>query len=147
MMTPQQLKVIHIAKRQLGFDDDVYRSVLKIHGGVESAKQLNAAGFDRVMAYFKRQGFRSTWSAKNFGDRPGMASPRQIKLIRDLWRQFTGHDDEAALNRWLERSFKVSALRFLPAPDAQKAITGLKHMSARKHKGPENTDSRPNQGR
>ena len=143
MMTAQQLKVIHVAKRQLGFDDDVYRSVLKIHGGVESAKQLDAAGFDRVMTYFKRQGFRSTWSTRNFGDRPGMASPRQIKLIRDLWRQFTGQDDETALNHWLERSFKVSALRFLPAQDAQKAITGLKHMSARRPKGPENIDSGP----
>ncbi|WP_292953737.1 hypothetical protein [Paracoccus sp. (in: a-proteobacteria)] len=35
------------------------------------------------------------------------------------------------MNRWLERCFKISSLRFLTAAAAPKAITALKAMKAR----------------
>lgn len=131
-MTPNQLSVIHLAKKQLGLDDDTYRAVLKTHGGVESSKDLDAAGFEAVMRYFKRCGFESTWRKRNFGDRTGMASARQVDFIRKLWRKLTGGDDEAALNKWLKRTGKVDALRFLTPDAARKAITGLHKMAGRK---------------
>lgn len=58
-MTGKQLALLHVAKRALRFDDDVYRAILKIHGGVESSKDLDAAGFEKVMAHFTACGFRS----------------------------------------------------------------------------------------
>lgn len=131
-MTPKQIALVHLAAKQLGFDDDLYRAILIAHGGVDSAKNLDARGFERVMAYFTAHGFRSTWTQRTYGNRPGMATPRQIDLIRGLWADWSGGEDEAGLNAWLERSFHVSSLRFLSGAAAGKAITGLKTMIARK---------------
>jgi phage gp16-like protein len=132
MITAKQITVVHLAKARLGLEDDMYREILQKLGGVASAKQLDAAGFEAVMEYFASCGFQSTWRKRTFGNRPGMATPPQVDLIRGLWRDFSGADDEAALNKWLERSFHITALRFLDKVMAQKAITGLKKMLARK---------------
>jgi hypothetical protein len=131
VISKSQLSVIHLAKRRLGLDDDTYRDVLKLHGGVESAEDLDDAGFDRVMDYFARLGFKSSWRERTFGNRAGMATPPQIDKIRDLWRAYTGGDDERTLNRWLEHYFKVTTLRFLTKDVAQKAITALLRMTDR----------------
>ncbi len=132
MLTPKQIALIHLATKRLGFDDEIYRAILMAHGGVASAKELDFRGFERVMAYFTAHGFRSTWTSRTFGERPGMASPKQVDLIRSLWAQWSEDGEETSLNAWLEKSFQVSALRFLPSPLAAKAITGLKAMVRRK---------------
>lgn len=139
MITTSQIALIHVAKKQLGLDDDMYRAILQIHGRVESSKDLDAAGFEAVMRYFNKCGFKSTWRELTYGDRPGMASPRQVKRIRALWREYSGADDGAALNKWLERTCKLSALAFLTPKAAQDAITGLKIMTARATAKPSDT--------
>ena len=132
MPTAKQIALIHVARRELGLDDDQYRAVLSLYGGgVESSKELDRAGFDSVIAYFNRCGFRSEWMKRSYGARPGMATPAQINLIRDLWLEWSGSDDEIALNRWIERSFHVTTLRFLTPDVAGKAINGLRAMIAR----------------
>ena len=68
----------------------------------------------------------------NYGERPGMASFAQLELIRTIWREYThGTGTEASLCKWLERSFKITSLRFLTMTDARKAITALKPMKSR----------------
>ncbi len=140
MLTGKQIALLHIAAQQLGLDDETYRAVLIAYGGAASAKELSQAGFKAVMAYFTNCGFRSTWTKRTFGNRPGRASPSQVELIRQLWHQYAGSDDETALNKWLHRSFHASALRFLTPPNAGKAIEGLKAMIARKARKPETVD-------
>lgn len=135
-MTPKQIALVHLAAKRLGFDEDLYRTILKVHGGVESATHLDNPGFERVMAYFTAHGFRSDWTERTYGKRPGRASPAQIDMIRALWRQWSNDPDDTALNRWLERSYGVSTLRFLTPNIAAKAINGLRAMTKRK--------SRPN---
>lgn len=131
----KQLSLIHVAKAQLGMEEEDYRALLKRFGGVESSKDLDHAGFLRVVDAFTRLGFRSDFSKRNFGERACMASPRQVALIRDLWTEYTrGEGTDATLGKWLDHKFKVSALRFLPAEAAPKAITALKAMKARKAK-------------
>lgn len=132
MMTKAQLGVIHLAKKKLGWNDDMYRTVLRELGGVASAKDLTPEGFNLVMEYATGWGFRSDWLQRTYGQRRGMASPAQVELIRDLWREWSGGDDDAALNRWLDRSFGVTALRFATPDKAAGAITGLKKMISRK---------------
>lgn len=131
MITSSQLALVHVAKKKLGLDDDMYRAILQKLGGVESAKNLDAAGFKVVMEYFNSCGFKSTWRERTYGERAGMASPRQVELILKLWREYTGTDDKHALNKWLERTCKLSALAFLTPKAAQDAITGLKKMTRR----------------
>lgn len=143
-MTRSQLAVIKIAKKKLGLDDYTYRAVLRQHGGVESAKDLDARGFTAVMDHFKRCGFRSHWHERTYGDgRPGMATPAQVDAIRARWFDYTGRNDEAALNKWLERSYGIAALRFLDQDRASKALNGLKMMVARKGKSGDPANSTP----
>lgn len=130
-----QLAVIHMAVAELKLDDATYRDVLARFAGVSSAKDLDQRGFNAVMAYFTALGFRSTWTQRTFGRRPGMATPKQIDLIRKLWRDWSDADDEAALGRWLDHSFHVSALRFLDRAGADKAVNGLRAMLRRKMAG------------
>ncbi|CAI9400709.1 hypothetical protein ANOBCDAF_00544 [Pleomorphomonas sp. T1.2MG-36] len=131
----KQLAVIHMAVAELKLDDATYRDVLARFAGVTSAKGLDQRGFNAVMAYFTALGFRSTWTQRTFGRRPGMATSKQIDLIRKLWRGWSGADDEAALGRWLDHSFHVSALRFLDKAGADKAVNGLRAMICRKSSG------------
>lgn len=134
MITRKQLALVHLAKARLGMSEEAYRDMLRLYAGVDSAAQLDAEGFDIVMARYGQLGFTSSWHARNLGDRPGMATAKQVALIRGLWRDWSGGDDDRALGRWLENSFGVSALRFLDTAATQKAITALKSMAARKAK-------------
>jgi len=56
MISKQKLALIHVAKKELGWDDAVYRHVLRDHGGVESAADLDEAGADRVINHCKAMG-------------------------------------------------------------------------------------------
>jgi hypothetical protein len=60
MLAAKKLAVVHVAKTQLGLEDDDYRAILTAEAGVRSARDLNDAGFDRVMARFARLGFASS---------------------------------------------------------------------------------------
>lgn len=135
MISKKQIALIHVAKRDLGFDDDIYRAVLRRFGGVDSSADLDPFGFERIMNYFTALGFRSDWTKRTYGNRRGMASPAQVDLIRSLWAEYVGEpcrDNDDRLNTWLAKSFRVSALRFVDRTTAAKAITGLKRMVARK---------------
>ena len=131
-ITPKQIALVHVAKKQLALSEEMYRAILINKGGVESAADLDPSGFDDVMSYMTACGFRSAWTRRTFGRRPGMATPKQIDLIRDLWNQWSDGKGETELNHWLERSYGVSALRFLDGPTTAKAIAGLKAMIGRK---------------
>jgi phage gp16-like protein len=129
----KQLSLIHVAKARLGLDDDDYRTILRRFGGVDSSKSLDQSGFLRVMDAFTRLGFRSDFNTKNFGERAAMASPNQVALIRSLWVEYTtGEGTEKTLGKWLERTFKISSIRFVSAEIAPKAITALKAMKEKK---------------
>ena len=129
----KQLSLIHVAKKQLHLEDVDYRAILLRFGGVESSADLDRAGFLRVVDAFARLGFRSDASTKNFGERAGMASSSQVALIRKLWVEYTaGEGTDKTLGKWLERTFKVTSLRFVASDVAPKAITALKAMKEKR---------------
>lgn len=130
----KQLTLIHVAKTKLNLSDEIYRTALAQVAGVTSSTELDQDGFEAMMGLFEHMGFRPTQAqGQNFGKRDGMASFAQIELIRTLWREYTHrrYEGEDQLNKWLERCFKVSSLRFLSTEAARKAITALKAMKTR----------------
>ena len=132
-LTAKHIRILHVAKRQLGLSDDTYRDALRLHGRVESSIQLDLAGFKAVMTYFEGCGFVSTANRRNYGARKGMATAAQIGLIRALWAEWTnGTGTDKSLAAFLQRHYGVSHARFLDRAAVGKAITGLKHMVARK---------------
>lgn len=138
IMTPKQLALLHVARKETCVSDGLYRSALReVGGGVFSASDLDEVGFRRMLVFFETEGFvppgqRRPAKNPSFGRRPGMASPSQVTLIRDLWREWSGGDDEEALNTWLERFHHVSTLRFLTAAKAGAVIAALKAMKTRR---------------
>jgi hypothetical protein len=129
-----KVALLHVAKRDLKLTDGDYRAILSRVAGVDSATDLDAERFELVMRHFAGLGFRSTWTKRTFGDRPGMASPSQVELIRKLWAEYRGgaDEDDATLNTWLDRFHHVARLRFVDAQTAARIIPGLKRMAQRK---------------
>ncbi|MCL8381770.1 regulatory protein GemA [Xanthobacter aminoxidans] len=131
-LNSKQIGLLHVAKARLKLDEITYRAILYKCGGAMSARDLDQRGFDAAMIYFASLGFRSDWTKRTYGERPGMATPSQVELLRQLWQQWAENDNEAALNSWLERSYQISALRFADRKTAAKAINGLRAMIRRK---------------
>lgn len=129
-LTAKQHGMIAVARKQLGLAEDDYRTILRNACGVESATQLDNIGFDLLMQELRRLGFSPT--KKGLGYRDGMATPQQLGMIRGLWRDLTGGADESGLRAWLERTAKVSSLRFLDRPGAHAMINALRAAVARK---------------
>jgi len=67
MIRRSDLAIIHIAKKQLGLDDETYRAMLLQHGGVNSSKDLSATGAERVIKHLKASGFKAE---PKYGKRP-----------------------------------------------------------------------------
>jgi hypothetical protein len=131
----KKVRLIHVARRQLGLTEEDYRSILNLFGGVSHAAELDLAGFTGVMARFNSLGFSSTSPRQPLAPRTGMASPGQASLIRQLWAECTGDaGTDAELGKWLERQFGVSAVQFVTADLAPRVIAGLKAMKIKRQK-------------
>ena len=66
------LAKIHIGKKELGMDDDMYRDALWTVTRVRSAKQLDTFGLQKMLNYMKGCGFKvkKPVAAKNYPGRP-----------------------------------------------------------------------------
>lgn len=132
MISDGQRRLLQVGKRELGLNDDDYRSILSNYGGAESSVKLTARGFKAVVDRFRELGFTGQRERRMVGSfRPGMATPAQLDLIHDLWREVTRQPDKK-MGKWLERYFKVSATNFLTEPTARRVIGGLRAMQRRK---------------
>lgn len=132
-ISKRQISLLQVARRHLKLSEDEWRALLIRIGGTNSACELDQAGFEAVLAVCERLGFEPFGAVgPYFGDRPGMASPRQIQFIRDLWRRYKGgRYVEAELNAWLAHKFKVASLRFADRAVAGRALTALRAMTER----------------
>ncbi|MCQ4142817.1 gp16 family protein [Vogesella sp. AC12] len=73
------LAKIHIAKKELGLDDGTYRAMLQNVAGVRSAKDLNVAGANKVIAHLTRIGWKPK-TAKKVGRKPVPAKDK-VRLM------------------------------------------------------------------
>jgi hypothetical protein len=131
-LSPKRIALLHVARRELGLSDPHYRAILAGAAGVRSSTELCELGFEAVMHQLTALGFRSTWTARTYGQRPGMATPAQVDLMRGLWREYHGADPrDAQLNRWLAKYHKIGALRFVDAEKAGAVLAALRVMAKR----------------
>lgn len=76
------LAKIHIAKKELGLDDDTYRAMLQNVAGVRSAKDLSVAGANKVIAHLTRIGWKPK-AAKKVGRKPVPAKDK-VRLMSKI---------------------------------------------------------------
>lgn len=132
-LTQKQTALIHVAKTQLGISDDDYRAVLLREACVQSSRDLDNDGFDAVMQRLRALGSEPSATPPAYGRRAGMATPAQAAYIRSLWNEYTdGVGNDRSLGKWLQRTVKVSDLRFVSFAAARKAIAALRAMVKKK---------------
>ena len=131
-----QLSKIHIAKKDLGLDDETYRALLVRVASVRSAKDLNPRQTDAVLAEFARLGWEPT-QVKKQGRKAPTAAPDRAKLVGKIEaflaeaKRSWAYADGMAL-----RMFKVDRVEWLDPAQLQKMVAALTY-DARRHGRPE----------
>ena len=131
------LAKIHIAKKQLGIDDAVYREILRQEFGVDSSRFLDNRQANKLIERFKSAGWQEKNTFKKFDDlgrRDVYApSPKALRKIEAMWHDiYRGNSETSHLRQFLFKQFRVSDLRFLERHQAYQCIEALKAMAARK---------------
>ena len=127
-----KLAIIHVAKKQLGLNDDVYRAILS-GAGVESSKDIKTdIQFNTVMSAFQQLGFKSStrWNGNRItvSGSSGMISKRQEYYIKGLWALASRVKDEASLRKIIKRIGKVDDISFLSKRSASAVILALRDI-------------------
>jgi phage gp16-like protein len=77
----RQLAQIHIAKKQLGLGDGTYRTMLQQVAGVASAADLDEAGRKKVLAHFRKAGFRNYKNKRSYPGRPDIEGAKNRRRL------------------------------------------------------------------
>lgn len=129
------IKLIHVARRELGMQDEDYRAMLASMpalGGKTSSADLGIKGLEIVLRALKDRGFKVR-------AKPGKAKPAfrkqaddsQSRLIRSLWIQLheagaVRDSSESALASYVRRVTSVDDLAWLNTRQASSVIEQLK---------------------
>ncbi|BAV74135.1 putative Mu-like GemA [Pseudomonas chlororaphis subsp. aurantiaca] len=130
------LSKIHIAKKDLGLDDDTYRALLVRVAGVRSAKDLAPKQIGQVLAEFTRLGWQPS-KVKAKGRKAPAPAPDREKLIAKV-EAFLAE----AKRPWeyadgmAKRMFKVERAEWLDPVQLHKMVAALTY-DARRNGRPE----------
>jgi len=133
MNQKSRLAIIHLAKKQLGLDDEAYRAILS-GAGVSSAKDIETdLQYATVMGAFMRLGFLPSGHRVNkhrsvVPNSPGMISRKQEYYIKGLWALASRAKDEQSLRRMVKRIGKVDDVSFLSRRAASALILALRDI-------------------
>ena len=131
-VSPKQLSLLHVAKKELALDEGNYRSMLNTYG-VESAKDLTQKQFKHLVKYLETLGFTSSNKKAKAPNRDpnGLPYPAQLELIEKLFLQneiFEPKSQRVFCKRIIKTHWAQTRT------DANKIIEALKAMLARKRK-------------
>lgn len=129
------IAVIHVAKKQLGLTEDIYRDILFATTEKESLKDMNIDDLNKVIKAFEDQGFKKKSNSKRTGSVRRTKS-RHVKLIRALWISLyqlgeVKNPSENALNAYAKRMTKVDNLHWLPPHKEDSVIASLRDWMKR----------------
>ena len=129
----RDLAKIHIAKKQLGLDDDTYRAMLQRITGKVSAGDLDAGERRRVMAHLNRAGFRVKGRRRSYPGRPknmdhGSRSAQMKKIEALLTVGGKPWEYAHALAR---RICQTDRIEWVPDHKLYKIITALRYQAQR----------------
>jgi phage gp16-like protein len=124
------LAKIHIAKKDLGLDDETYRAVLWTCARVHSSKDLDHAGRAAVLDHFKARGWKAKPPVKA-KQKAKLSDEPQHKMIRGLWLELHANGtvidpSEKAIARFIKNQTKVDRMEWLSVNQASQIIERLK---------------------
>jgi hypothetical protein len=112
----KKLAIIHIVKKEIGLEDQDYRCLLRRITGVDSSRELDAAGFRKLMRFFVRSRY---YRVNPFG----------MTLKQKLYIKFLAHQlswDNAHLGNFINKYYRREGLDDLTKKEASKVIVSLK---------------------
>ena len=124
------LAKIHIARKQLGIEEDDYRTILREEAGRASAADCTEAALEKVLARLQRLGFKPLPSKR------GAASHPMARKARALWISLhqlgvVRNPSEQALEAFAKRQLECEKLVWARQSEAFKLIEALKDMANR----------------
>jgi hypothetical protein len=163
-ITPKQIKKIHALKNRLGWSDEQYREYLMSEGDgfAMSCKDLSETEADRLIKKMElAAAAKGVWKIRGgdspdsttpngvrksgtvplkydeLGERPGMATPKQIRKIEAMWRDVSYYRNQEARERALRYFLKhiagVDRLEFLEARQVSKVLKAIEKMKERQY--------------
>lgn len=129
-----ELAQIHIAKTQLGLDEDTYRAMLWSVGRVKSSADLDWSGRKRVLDHLKASGFKPGKPKAPTGGQT--AYDRQAGKIRALWLELAAAGalrdaSDRARDTWILRQTGIQRVEWLTNTQCAACIEALKKWLAR----------------
>ena len=129
-----ELAKIHIAKKDLGLDEDTYRAMLYGITGVESAAKLTAKGRQKILAHLRAMGWRGRRGITSYPDRPlnmehqyrGRLLHKIEALLAEAKRPWSYADVMA------KRMFGTEKIQWCRPPELHKIVAALMY-DARRH--------------
>jgi len=112
VISKEKLALIHVGKKQLDLSDPEYREILRHHGGVASAADLDDEGFKRVVDCMKALGFwvKRAWEPSRARDPGALPTVGQLRVIKHLWDDLSEYVPEADQAAY-QRGFYAKALK------------------------------------
>ena len=126
------LAKVHIARKELGLQDDDYRAVLQRITTHASASDCTDSQIDAVLDEFRRLG----WTPKT--KRPAGSKKPHVRLVWALWGELKPHlrdGSSAALRSFVQRQTGVADPEWLDPAQANAVTEGLKAWLKRSTKG------------
>lgn len=133
----RELAQIHIAKKQLGLDEETYRAMLRTIGRVESSANLGDHGRKAVLEHLKSRGFvakkpmqkrtNAAWDWVNKAAPERQAMLRKIAVMLMQAERPKSYADAIA-----KQMFKVERIEFCAPDQLRRVVSALVFDQRRK---------------
>ena len=131
MINNKQKAILHIAKAQLGLSEEQYREILKAQGGAESSVQLDDFGFEKVLRFFGKMGFKKKRATRRVAP-TDFATEGQRKVLYHLMEDLGWWTSR--LLGFIKKMTGKEHVEQLSGREAQRVIEALKAMRNREVK-------------
>jgi len=130
------LAKIHIAKKDLGLDDDTYRAIIARHGcGKTSSRDLTITQLDSVLREFTGKGWQPKQPKAGKRPKPAQSRIAMMAKIEALLAEKARRDGHAISWNYAhaiaKRVAKVERLEFCTDDGLRKVVAALSYSAAR----------------
>lgn len=138
-ITTAQIKLIQVARRQLGLEDSAYRDILHDQAGVWSCKDLDQGGVEKVLKRFRKMGFKVR-TAPSCNERRRRSRKEYLENVSELVTfeqkmklDHLRHDLQLTMYGYQRLCWRtIGRKRPATVKDGQKMIEAMKAMFSRK---------------
>lgn len=121
----RELALIHVAKAQLGLDDETYRAMLFAIARVKSAADLDWAGRKKVLDHLKAGGFKIKSRPAPAANKAGLVSAVRASLIA------CGNKPDAYADGMARHMFHIERFEWCDPVQLRKIIAALGYQQKR----------------